>query len=62
MNVMIAKITKPMRPTRRIPSPAMLETFENSSHVGVLASFKTRMYDVRSVGVFIPFCSVSGVF
>ena len=36
---MIAKIMNPMNPTRSIPNPAMRATFENSSHVGVAASF-----------------------
>ena len=47
------KITKPMKPTSRIPMPAIFATWLNSSQEGVLASFNTRMYELRSVGVFI---------
>src|SRR6056297_3068198 len=48
MKLMIAKMTKPSRPTSTMPAPAIFEIFENSSHEGVLASLSTRTYDARS--------------
>jgi len=40
---MTAKIRKPMNPMRTIPAPAIFDTWRNSSVLGVLASFSTRM-------------------
>src|SRR5699024_4784244 len=49
----------PTNPTSKIPAPAIFETCENSSVVGVVAIFNTLTYEVRSYGTSISVCSHS---
>jgi len=51
---MTTKIKNPNSPTSRMPAPATFDIWENSSQLGVLASFSTRTYDAKSNGTSIP--------
>ncbi len=59
---MIAPMRNPIRPTSRIPAPAIFDTWRNSSVEGVVAIFSTRTYEVRSYGTSIYVYSQRGVF